>query len=100
MYSMYGSGHRLSFEHKATTLPALVLSNVWAVLSKRRRVLLNHFDLNEWILAAGIFFFSPFPHQSYINRLFLQGIGTSHRYGIPSVTGVESKQELKHDSVI
>lgn len=100
MYSMYGSGHRLSFEHKATTLPALVLSNVSAILSKGGRVLLNHFDLNEWILAAGIFFFSPFPHQSYINRLFLQGISTSHRYGIPSVTGVESKQELKHDSVI
>lgn len=50
-----------------------------------------------WLLA---YFFSPFPHQSYINRLFLQGIGTSHRYGIPSVTGVESKQELKHDSII
>lgn len=37
--------------------------------------------------------------QSHINHLFLQGNGTSHHYGIPSVTGVESKQGLKHDFI-
>lgn len=60
------------------------------------------FDLKEWILAAGFFFsfFSSFSYQSHINHLFLQGNGTSHHYGIPSVTGVESKQGLKHDFII
>lgn len=98
MYSMHGSGHCLSYEHKATTPPAPVPSNASAVLSKRGCVQLNHLTWIEWILAAGVFF--PSLISRTLTVLFLQGIGTSHHYGIPSVTGVESKQELKHDAII
>ena len=53
------------------------------------------FDLKEWILASGVIIFPPL----IFNHLFLQGNGTSHHYGIPSVTGVKGKQKLKHDFI-
>lgn len=66
--------------------------------SKKEAVSTKPFDLKEWVLAAGVIFF--ISSQSYINHLFLQGNGTSHHYGIPSVTGVQSKQGLKYDFII
>lgn len=91
---MNGSGHRLPSEQKAATLASSCAVQCTSCPIKKRLCPTEPFDLKVWILAAGVFYFS-FSRESYINHLFLQGNGTSHHYGIPSVTGVESKKRVK-----
>lgn len=54
MYSIYGSGHCLSSEHKGTTLSTLMLS-----FQKRGLCPTEPFNLKKWILAAGVIIFPP-----------------------------------------
>lgn len=57
IYSIYGSGHYVSSEDKATTLPTLTIQYMSCPV-KNTACPTEPFDLTEWILAAGVILFS------------------------------------------